>query len=222
MLRWAKARAAEMAAQGEGRPMWFVSIDANCTRERHQLETQGFEDISDVGEDSWSKVLFELTDTNALKSVQLPAGLALRSLNPNAEIQKYVDLHRAVFESESMTYDWRANATRMADYTNALDLVIATEDGDLCAFCVGWVRQQASGEIVGQIEPLGVRKSHRGKKLSRLMMTEAIRRMRELGATRIFVETDKQRTEAMAAYESMGFHVSHEVLVYKHTVAHIA
>jgi ribosomal protein S18 acetylase RimI-like enzyme len=119
-----------------------------------------------------------------------------------------------------MTHSWRANSTRMAGDTNALDLVVVTEDGDLCGFCVGWIRQQASGEVIGQIEPLGVRKSHRGKKLSRLMMTEVIRRMRELGATRIFVETDKQRAEAMAAYEAMGFKVSHEVLVYKHTVAH--
>ena len=219
MLNWAKMRAAEMTTQGDGHPMWFLSIDAERQNQRRELEAQGFVDISEVAENAWSKVLFQLADTSALTAVQLPAGLTVRSLNVDTAIQKYVDMHREVFESESMTHDWRANATRMAGYNNALDLVIASEAGELVGFCVGWMRQLASGEIVGQVEPLGVRKSHRGKKLSRQLMTEAIRRMRELGASRIFVETDKQRVEAMAAYEAAGFRVAHEVLVYEYVVA---
>jgi len=199
--------------------MWFVSIPTVCHAQRHDLETLGFEDVSDIGDDSFSQVLFELTDDRLLLPIQLPKGLQLRSLNVDSEVQAYVDMHREVFQSESMTYNWRARATTMKDYRNTLDLVIASEEGHLYGFCVAWLRRLASGETVGQIEPLGVRESHRGQKLSRQLMTAAIRQLRYLGANRIFVETDKQRTSAMAAYESMGFRVAYDVLVYRYVVA---
>jgi ribosomal protein S18 acetylase RimI-like enzyme len=118
-----------------------------------------------------------------------------------------------------MTAAWRAQSTQMPDYDNTLDLVIASEQGDLVGFCVAWLRQLASGERVGQIEPLGIRERYRGQKLSRQLMTEALRRLRHLSAQRIFVETDKQRASAMAAYAAMGFRVAHEVLVYRYVVA---
>lgn len=218
MLMWAKTRAAEMHAQGAGRPMWFISIDAACTQQRSALESAGFVDVFDDGEDAWSKVLFELTQPQTPTRAPLPAGLHIRSLNCATEIQAYVDLHREVFGSENMTASWRAQSTRIAGYINDLDLVVATEAGELHGFCVAWLRRRASGETVGQIEPLGVRENQRGQHLSQALMTEAIRRLRENGATRIFVETDRQREAAMAAYASMGFAISYDVQVYRFIV----
>ena len=218
MLEWSQVRAAELVAEGKGRPMWFVSIPTTCLTQRAALVSLGFKDVSDWGDDSWSKVLFELADDNWLSPVALPNDLRIRSLDTSSEIQAYVDMHREVFQSESMTYEWRKKATIMSDYINALDLVISSEKGELYGFCVAWLRHLATGETVGQIEPLGVRESHRGQKFSRQLMTGAIRRLRELGASRIFVETDRQRDSAMAAYHSMGFQIAHEVLVYRHDI----
>lgn len=115
-----------------------------------------------------------------------------------------------------MTHGWRTHTTQMTDYINALDLVITSDDGGLCGFCVAWLRKLASSETVGQIEPLGVRESRRGQKLSQALLAEAIRRLRNRGASQIFVETDKDRSAAMATYTSMGFTVAHDVLVYRY------
>jgi len=220
MLEWAQVRATEMAALGEGRPMWFVSIPMACLNQRHDLAALGFKDVSEAGDDAWSKVLFELVDDSLLPpTIKLPKGHQIRSLDTSSEIQAYVDLHRQVFQSENMTHGWRTNATQMTDYINALDLVISSDDGELYGFCVAWLRKLASGETVGQIEPLGVKESQRGQKLSQSLLAEAVRRLRNRGACRIFVETDKQRHAAMAAYTSMGFRVAHDVLVYRHIVA---
>jgi ribosomal protein S18 acetylase RimI-like enzyme len=217
MLGWAKSRATDLHRTGGGRPMWFVSIAASCDQQRRDLAELGFENQAAVGEDSWSKVLFELTDAEPPPQT-LPSGLQIRSLNPASEIQAYVDMHREVFQSESMTHDWRARATRMADYRNDLDLVLVSGDGVLCGFCVAWLRQQTNGERIGQIEPLGVREAFRGNKLSRALMSDAIRRLRALGAQRIYVETDRQRDAAMAAYEAQGFRIAREVLVYRYVL----
>lgn len=219
MLEWAQVRAMEMAAIGEGRPMWFVSIAMDCLNQRHDLAALGFEDLSEAADDAWSKVLLELVDDGLLPSIELPSGYHIRNLDTRSEIPAYVDLHRQVFQSENMTHGWRTNATRMTDYINALDLVVSSDDGQLCGFCVAWLRKLISGKTVGQIEPLGVQESHRGQKLSQSLLAEAIRRLRNRGACQIFVETDKQRAAAMAAYTSMGFRTAHNVLVYRHVVA---
>jgi len=39
--------------------------------------------------------------------------------------------------------------------------------------------------------------------------------LRELGAEQIFVETDNYRNAALLVYESVGFRIEHEVLVYR-------
>ena len=219
MLAWAQARAAELAALGEGRPMWFVSIARACLNQRRDLTAHGFEDVSEASEDAWSKVVFELIDDRLLEPIQPPTGLQIRSLNLRSEIQAYVDLHREVFQSDSMTSGWRTTITHMPDYRNELDLVISSAQGELHGFCVAWLRHVATGETVGQIEPLGVRERYRGQKLSRALLAEAIRRLRTQGARRIYVETDKQRSAAIAAYTSMGFQRAHDVLVYRSVVA---
>jgi ribosomal protein S18 acetylase RimI-like enzyme len=208
----------EMAALGEGRSMWFISIPAACLSQRRELEALGFEDVSEASEDAWSKVLFELVDASVLPPVELPEGYQIRSLNAESEIQAYVDLHREVFRSGNMTHGWRTNAMQVIGYDNDLDLVIASDAGELCGFCVAWLRKLASGETVGQIEPLGVRESHRGQKLSGSLLAEAIHRLRSRGASRVFVETDRQRSAATAAYLAMGFRVAREVRVYRHLV----
>jgi GNAT superfamily N-acetyltransferase len=218
MLEWAQARATEMAALGQGRRMWFLSIPAECRKQRDDLEALGFKDMSEAGDGPWSKVLFELVNEGRLPPTRLPQGYQLRSLDSRTEIQAYVDLHRQVFKSENMTHGWRTRATRMAGYLAELDLVISLDGGELVGFCVAWLRKLGSGETVGQLEPLGVRESHRGQKLSQSLLTEAIRRLWKRGARRIFVETDVQRSAAMAAYASMGFRIAHRVRVYRHVV----
>lgn len=217
MLDWAKQRATEMQHQGIGRPMWFLSIAEQQHAHRQALNQQGFVDISNADVDPWSKVLFALATDPATSSTHLPNDLHIRPLDPNREIEKYVALHREVFGSENMTLPWRRRTTQTLGYNNALDLVVASDDGDLHGFCIAWLRHLSTGETVGQIEPLGVRESMRGRGLSRHLLTEAIQRLRGLGATRIVVETDNQRDEAMAAYQAVGFQVAQDVRVYRLT-----
>ena len=112
MLEWAQMRAMEMAATGEGRPMWFISIPSGCLNQRHDLTALGFEDLSVAGNDAWSKVLFELVDDSLLASIELPSGYHIRNLDPSTEISAYVDLHRRVFQSENMTLGWRTKQPR--------------------------------------------------------------------------------------------------------------
>ena len=98
-------------------------------RERQQVvKTYGF-----LNEEEDRYVLFEhpLPPT-------LPDGFLLRSLMGEQEVAAYTKLHRATFESMSITPEWRARTLHMPTYRPELDLVVSTPNGELAGFYVGW------------------------------------------------------------------------------------
>lgn len=60
------------------------------------------------------------------------------------------------------------------------------------------------------VEGVRVHRSARGQGLGRQMFTWAIARARDRGCHVVQLTTDKQRPEALAFYESLGFVASHE------------
>jgi ribosomal protein S18 acetylase RimI-like enzyme len=214
VLAWADGRARAVLDTASGRPSWFVNVFAGQAGRIRDLEAAGFACQSDVGEDSWSKVFMRRQSSEPAPDLSLPAGFVIRPLAGDGEVEAYVDLHRAVFESRNMTVAWRARTLRRPEYVPDLDLVAVAPDGRLAAFCVGWLDRDA-GEVVGQVEPLGARADFRRLGLGRAVLSECLRRMRGFGARRVFVETDNYRNAALDLYESAGFRAIRDVLVYR-------
>jgi mycothiol synthase len=212
-LAWADARARATLDTAYGHPAWFVNVFVEQTQRRRDLEQAGFASQADVDEDSWSKVLLRREAAPLPSTPPLPPGFSLRPLAGDAEAAAYVDLHRAVFESKNMTEAWRLRTLRHADYRPELDLVAVAPDGRLAAFCVGW--WQSSGAPAGQIEPMGVHADFRRLGLGRAILSEVVRRLTDLGAQQIEVETDNYRNAAYALYAALGFRLARDVLVYR-------
>jgi ribosomal protein S18 acetylase RimI-like enzyme len=216
MLTWADAKAQAQLASAYGRPIWFVNVFDWQTERQWELATQGFVSVADWGEDSWTKVLLHHELIHALSSQTLPAGYTLRPLQGAQEVAAYVALHRAVFESESMTVAWRQRTRQHADYQPELDLVIEDPSGQLAAFCIGWFTPRGiEGRPSGQIEPMGVRADLRAQGLGRAILSEVVRRLYQRGAEHVVVETDNYRNAAFALYEAVGFRVMSDVLVFR-------
>jgi ribosomal protein S18 acetylase RimI-like enzyme len=216
ILAWADNRARQVVNTPSGRPIWFINVFSRQKERMADLEAVGFASQADVGENSWTKVLMARPADMPLPDISLPRDWEIRPLTGQAEVGAYVALHRAVFESNSMREEWRSRVLQQPDYLPQLDLVAATPAHELAAFCVCWFDQAGpEGCPCGQIEPLGVHAAYRGQGLGKALLAEGIRRLRELGAEQIFVETDNYRNAALALYESVGFHIEHEVLVYR-------
>lgn len=66
------------------------------------------------------------------------------------------------------------------------------------------------GGIRAQIEAVRVHKDYRGQGLGRKMFNWAIERAKTNGAHLIQLTTDKNRTEALEFYKSLGFKHTHE------------
>ncbi|MFN8400332.1 MAG: GNAT family N-acetyltransferase [Anaerolineales bacterium] len=213
MLAWADQRAQRVKNTPYARSAWFVMVFSGQRDRIRDLEQAGFACQSDVGEDSWSKVLMRRsaqTPVNVYKP--RTAGFTVRALAGEKEVSKYVDLHQSVFESKNMTLDWRMRTLQHPAYTPELDIVIEASNGNLAAFCICWLDKHSMN---GHVEPLGNHKDYRQYALGRVALSEGLRRLQALGAQNIYVETDNYRNTAFRLYESFDFQVIQDVLVYR-------
>ena len=217
LLEWADQRARAVQGTPFGHPAWFVNVFDWQKQRQHDLERAGFAPQTDVGDDSWSKVLFGRSGHEPIPTAaSLPEGFDIRPLQGASEVAAYVALHRAAFGSENMTTAWRERTLRHPDYRADLDLVAVDSAGQLAAFCVGWFTPQGrDGRPEGQIEPFGVRADLRRAGIGRALLGECLRRMAELGAEHVAVETDNYRDAAFQFYQALGFAVEHNIVVYR-------
>ncbi len=212
ILAWADRRARETLDTDQGHPCWFANIFLGQANRIRDLEAAGYKWQGNVGEDSLAKVLMLRSMQTPVKVYQPPAGFTVRPLAGMNEVKGYVELHRAAFESTTMTEEWRRRTLQHPDYKPDLDIVVQAPDGWLVAFCICWFDEQSAN---GRIEPLGCHPDFRGRGLGKAVLSEGLRRFQSRGAQKVFVETDNFRDAAMRLYESFDFQVIQEVLVYR-------
>ena len=213
ILSWADQRAQATINTANGHPAWFITVFSGQVNRIHDLEKAGFKCQSELGDDSWSKVLMRRSSQTPVKVYEpRSAGFTVRSLAGEKEVKNYVELHQSVFESKNMTVDWRTRTLQHPDYRPDLDIVVESPDRRLVAFCICWFNENS---LEGHVEPLGCHKDFRPYGLGRVVLSEGLRRLKSLGAQNIFVETDNYRNTAMRLYESFDFQVIQDVLVYR-------
>lgn len=214
ILQWADEQAHKILNTESGRPAWFVPVQAGQAERIRDLEQAGFASQAHVGEHSWSQVSME----HSMKipdPVKFSNGFHLRPSNGTLEVDTYVALHRAVFESKNMTTEWRARTLQRPEYIPDLDLVCVAPNGQLAAFCICWLDKSVNGNITGQIEPLGVHADFRKLGLGKAILAEGLKRLSEKGARNIYVQTENYRNAAFKLYESAGFHVTQDILIHR-------
>ena len=210
ILVWAEQRARQSQGTPSGRPTWFVNVFSNQMQRIRDLEKAGFTCQANVGENSWSKVFLKRPASAPIPANPLSSAFTMRPLAGEDDVEAYVELHQSVFESKNMTSAWRRRILHHPAYRPDLDLVAVDERDRLAAFCIAWLNPPA-----GQIEPLGVHADFRNSGLGRALLSENLRRLQYYGAKNIFVETDNYRNAALALYESTGFRIFQDVLVFR-------
>jgi ribosomal protein S18 acetylase RimI-like enzyme len=214
ILKWADGQAGKIVGTPSGHPAWFVAVLPGQVDRIHDLEEAGFTSQENVGENSWTQVLMKHS-MQIPNEVHLADGFHIRPLEGASEVEAYVELHRSVFESKNMTSEWRKRTLQRPEYVPDLDLVAVAPNGQLAAFCVCWLAKSPNGELSGQIEPLGVHADFRKLGLGRVILSEGLRRLQSKGAGQIYVQTDHYRNAAFKLYESSGFCVIQDILMYR-------
>jgi ribosomal protein S18 acetylase RimI-like enzyme len=215
ILTWIDQQAMVMNHTRFGLPSWFINVFADQTQRRQALENAGFVSQADAGKDAWSKVWLELDGDIKVPASRLPDGFCVRPLGGDEEVAAYVALHQAVFQTKNMTTEWRMRTLTAPGYIPDLDMVIADPDGRLVAFCIGWLSKSWDGTLLGQVEPLGCHEDYRKYRMGWVVLCETLHRLRAKGAVKIYVETDNYRNSALRLYQSVGFQVVRDILVYR-------
>ncbi len=197
LFAWADGRFRERDAE-RGRPLpYSVEFRDDDHERRRLIITHGF-----TLDEQAHYVALEHPLGEIAPIPEPPEGFTLRPLRGAEEAAACAELHRAAFNSDAMTAEWRARVTRAPQYRPDLDLVIAAPDGTLAAYCLGWydgVRR------VAQVEPLGVHPRYQRLGLAHTLLLALLHRFRALGAECALVETDLDRTAARRAYDAAGF-----------------
>lgn len=213
ILRWGTERLdAEASARGERLP-FSVSAREGDTARVAAVTRAGFV------HDGWSYVHLARDLDEPIPGPVLPVGFRIRPLVGEGDVDAYVAMHRAAFDSTSTTPAWRRATLRDPHYEPALDLVVVAPGGELAGFCVCWMTPPLpllSGGRIAHVEPLGVLPAYQRAGLGRALLLEAFRRTRELGAVRIEVDAVSSDEAPQQAYLSAGFHRMYEAPFFLH------
>ncbi len=211
IIAWADNRARATCGTPSGHPIWYINVFTDQSDRIRDLEAYGFECQSNTGEDSWSKVFMRRTKEDPVRVFAPPKGFVVRPLAGKNEVEAYVELHQAVFETKNMTVEWRNRTLEHPAYRSDLDLVVEAPDGRLAAFCICWQDQVS---LDGRVEPLGCHKDFRQFALGRVVLSEGLHRLAFSRVRNIYVETDNERNTALRLYEYFDFQVIREVWMY--------
>ncbi|NUQ05917.1 MAG: GNAT family N-acetyltransferase [Anaerolineae bacterium] len=191
---WAVERAAAAARQNGSEFTLVLYIPpARASHTVHAL-ARGFR-----LEDDWTIVHLSRSLVEPVVVPELPAGFAFRPLRGDSEVEAYVRLHQAAFDSTMMRLGWRARTLTMPMYRPELDLFIVNDDDQPVAFCIGWVHPDGTA---GQIEPLGVHPDYQRLGLGKAVLLEGLRRLQAGGVARALIDSYKSNDPALMLYQT--------------------
>jgi ribosomal protein S18 acetylase RimI-like enzyme len=87
-------------------------------------------------------------------------------------------------------------------YRPELDLIVEAPGGSVAAYCIVWLDEVNAH---GVFEPVGCHSAHRQRGLTKAVMYEGMRRLREMSAVTASVLSDPSEVAANRLYASVGF-----------------
>jgi mycothiol synthase len=95
--------------QERGAPLpYWVELRAGDAERQALVTSHGF-----MLDEDYTYIHLRHSLAHLPEAAPLPDGITIRPLAGESEVAAYVTLHRAAFESESMTAEWRAQTLRM-------------------------------------------------------------------------------------------------------------
>lgn len=199
-LTWAASRLLQLRRQDP--ETWGGSLLTGVRKDDHDrlvmLGKQGFQ----TGTYTEVNMLRSLADP--IPDLPLPPGWQVRALSEH-EIALRAAAHREVWHPWTVGNVSDANYAafmQLPGYHQDLDIVAVHHDGALAAYVNGWIDPI---NCIGDFGPVGALPAYRRRGLTRLVLLEALRRMKAAGMHRVCVSTGIENIAARSLYQSVGF-----------------
>jgi ribosomal protein S18 acetylase RimI-like enzyme len=141
---------------------------------------------------------------------QLPQGFTIRPAAGESEVGALVSLHRAAFQTDQMTIEYRLAMMRTPEYEPTLDLVVAAPDGSLAAYLMCHFSQEENnrtGQWVGFTDPVAVHPACQGKGLAKALLLVGMHLLKRHGMQRSALSTSRENVAMQKAAEAVGFKI---------------
>ncbi len=145
-----------------------------------------------------------LRDLDGLTTPVLPDGYSLRSISGEPDLDRRVAIHRSAFDPSEVTAESYRALTDVWPYRSELDRVVVASDGTFVSSCLIWIDERNGA---GVMEPVGTHPDHRRRGLGSAVCLDALRWLRDAGATSAVVSArgDDAYPSARGLYTSIGF-----------------
>jgi ribosomal protein S18 acetylase RimI-like enzyme len=117
-------------------------------------------------------------------------------------------LHRAAFGTNNMTLESRQAMMGLANYDPELDLVAVAPDGALAAYVFGSYNREEmelSGLKTGFTDPVATHPKYRRRGLSRALLLESLRRLKQRGLETARLGTSSANIAMQKTAQSVGY-----------------
>jgi len=135
-----------------------------------------------------------------------PVGYMLETYSDDL-FDQWLDLLEAAFPEHRFGRDaWREKVAPSPKFMrDGAFYLRAIGADDLCATAYAWRESPEEDPGLARVEWVGVRPSHRGRKLGRLMTDLVLHFMADSGFDRVTLDTEPYRLPAVSLYLSLGF-----------------
>ncbi len=163
-----------------GMYLWIWS-DVGDSQRQEILRSRGFTHIADADEHQWLRDLEKSIPDHPVRE-----GYVIRSLGDASELPSRSLASWRAFHPEEPDekYDgdwsWYQNIQSAPLYRRDLDLVAIAPSGEVAAFTTTWYDDVTR---CGYFEPVGTVPEHQRCGLARSLLSEGMRRLKQLGAT---------------------------------------
>ncbi|MFW9922535.1 MAG: GNAT family N-acetyltransferase [Candidatus Thorarchaeota archaeon] len=143
----------------------------------------------------------------------LPRGFSIRHVDIENDFEQYRSVIGSVFgHCKNMSFKQAQHYTTASFYHSELDIVAVDELDNFAAFCT--FRFDPKSKIV-ELEPVGTHPKYRKMGLGKAIILEGLKRLEKLKPSYIFLNNAADTEGANALYDSLGFTIKQECLLWR-------
>ena len=202
MLAWALE---QMSATEEVRMFGVAENDQVRVR---WLEENGFQSEPHY-------IQFTRSFVEPLESPKLPDGFHLRTSRGEEDARLRAVASHAAFGSTKPFEDYWPRTLRFMQspvYVPEHEIFVMSPEGEVASYCIIWTDEINK---LGHFEPVGTHPKFQRKGLGKILLLDALRRLKSEGMEWADVCTDHDNLAAIRLYESVGFQLDKRLLSYK-------
>jgi GNAT superfamily N-acetyltransferase len=142
------------------------------------------------------------TVDGSLAPPEIADGYEIVAMTEDADLVDRVEVHRDVWAPSKFTLEAYRQLRQAPVYRPDLDMAVRAPDGRFACYLIAWWDPAAKS---GLLEPVGARAEYRRLGLTKALIQETLIRLRDMGATRCYVNSRASAVPANALYRSAGF-----------------